>query len=156
MPALTDKPSPTYLNRLAKLEARIAALPSYVPPKPGTFWLDWKDNPRLRQEYLGALTSYVEWQEREAKPKKVKPAKVRYFATHEGGLHNGSFFRLHIKDGRLAQFVNGDYMGSTPEEFISAGPLRDGVPTTYGGSALIEYPEAEAERLIPHCNRPGN
>lgn len=148
---MPDQPSPTYLKRLAKLEARIAALgAAYTPPKPDTFWLHWGENPRTRQDYLGALANYVDWQEREAKPKKPKRVTARYWALHESGLRNGSFFRMLLKrSGKpeyltAAQFINGDYMGSDPPTLV------DGVPTRYGG-ALVEFPQEQAEKLIPSC-----
>jgi hypothetical protein len=158
---MPEQPSPTYLKRLAKLEARITALgAAYTPLPPHTFWLNWGDNPRSRQYYLGALGSYVAWQEREAKPKKPKRVTARYWAIHESGLRNGSFFRVLLKrSGKpehptAAQFINGDYMGSNPDEYMSCGDpptLMDDVPTHYGAGVLVEFTQERAEKLIPAC-----
>jgi hypothetical protein len=68
--------------------------------------------------------------------KKTKPA-VRYY-THahnvEGCLQNGSFVRQH-SDGRLAQYMNGDFMGAI-----------DAIPKT-----MTEVPADLANELLPRC-----
>lgn len=76
-------------------------------------------------------------------------SKPRYFALHVDGLRNGSFFRVH-KDGMIGQFINGDYMGGGPS-FLCAGPIVNGLPTTYYQQPLVEYQAKDAEKLIPAC-----
>jgi len=41
---------------------------------------------------------------------KAKTGAARYFALHEQGLRNGSFFRLRGL-GYCAQYTNGDFYG---------------------------------------------
>ena len=78
---------------------------------------------------------------------KQKPEKTatqtgpRYFAIHEAGLRNGSFFRVR-KPGHCAQFINGDFMGNIEH-----------LPETYSGLPLTEFPRDVAEKLIPRCCR---
>ena len=68
----------------------------------------------------------------------------RYFALHEAGLRNGSFFR--VSRYGCHQFINGDHIG---EDHCGAGPLVDGIPTTYGKQSLVEFEQEVAEKLIP-------
>src|SRR5215510_8405583 len=79
----------------------------------------------------------------DCKPREKKMAKQkeapRYFALHEWGLQNGSFFRVR-KPGHCAQFINGDFMGNVGE-----------LPETYAGQPLKEFPREQAEKLIPKC-----
>lgn len=92
----------------------------------------------------------------------VKPR--RYFALHDAGIRNGSFFRVYEHVNMVAQFVNGDHMGTTECSksgkvgppytgmFGSGDPvIVDGIPKTYAGKPLQEYLQDEAERLIPDC-----
>jgi|GEM_PF-2780251 len=72
------------------------------------------------------------------KNKKPKPTP-RYFALHEEGLRNGSFFRIR-RPGHCAQFINGDFMGDIGE-----------LPETYAGRPLVEFPREKARGLIPKC-----
>jgi len=63
----------------------------------------------------------------------------RYFALHEAGLRNGSFFRVR-RPGHCAQFINGDFMGDIKR-----------LPETYAGRPLVEFPREQARKLIPKC-----
>ncbi len=107
----------------------------------------------------------------EATAGKRPSRKPRYFALHEAGLRNGSFFRVweRVRSNDVAQFVNGDYCGvltvdkkvpgakvdldSIPHEMfgIGAPDIVDGIPLTYSGQPLVEYSKAEAEWFIPEC-----
>jgi hypothetical protein len=66
---------------------------------------------------------------------------VRYYALHEAGLRNGSFFRVRGPK-TCAQYINGDFMGNV-------GTL----PDSYAGQPLKEFDRKEAESLIPKCCR---
>lgn len=75
---------------------------------------------------------------RKSEPREEKPGP-RYFALHEAGLRNGSFFRVRSATV-CAQFINGDFCGNV-------GTL----PETYAGLPLKEFPRDLAEKLIPKC-----
>jgi hypothetical protein len=77
----------------------------------------------------------------EATMKRKANYSVRYFALHEEGLCNGSFFRVR-KPGHCAQYINGDFMGDTGQ-----------LPEVYAGQPLVEFPREQAEKLIPKCCR---
>jgi len=72
---------------------------------------------------------------------KAKTGAARYFALHEQGLRNGSFFRLR-GPGYCAKYTNGDFMGNIGR-----------LPETYAGRPLLEFAPSLAEKLIPKCCR---
>ncbi len=74
-------------------------------------------------------------------PKKTAKQAPRYFALHEAGLRNGSFFRVR-RPGHCAQFINGDFMGNIEQ-----------LPETYANQPLVEFSLDVAEKLIPKCCR---
>jgi len=65
----------------------------------------------------------------------------RYFALHEAGLRNGSFFVMR-RQGHCAQYINGDFMGNIGE-----------LPKLYAKQPLKEFPREEARKLLPDCCR---
>jgi hypothetical protein len=88
----------------------------------------------------------------------------RYFALHEAGLRNGSFFRVweRVRFNRVAQYVNGDHMGSVDgpkpgrlgpfyEGYFGIGApvILDGLPRNYFEGGVVEFDRKTAERLIP-------
>ena len=70
----------------------------------------------------------------------------RYYALHEAGLQNGSFYRVSQKacgdavEEIVAQYINGDFMGR-----------QDALPDKYCGMPLKEFSQTKAERLVPRC-----
>ena len=67
--------------------------------------------------------------------------KPKYFALHEAGLRNGSFFRVRSATV-CAQFINGDFMGNIG---ILPADMK------YAGHPLVEFDAKAAEKLIPRC-----
>lgn len=68
--------------------------------------------------------------------------KRKYYALHEAGLRNGSFYRVTRRGDEeiVGQFINGDFMGR-----------QDSLPKTYAGHPLKEFDQKRAEKLIPRC-----
>lgn len=75
-----------------------------------------------------------------AEPIKGGAGPTRYFAIHEAGLRNGSFYR--VSRHGVAQWINGDCMGKIEE-----------VPALYYKQSLVEFDRETAERLIPSVCR---
>jgi len=71
--------------------------------------------------------------------KRSNTARPKYY-THghniEGCLANGSYCRLD-PDGVIAQYMNGDYMGT-----------RESIP-----AGMVEVPADDAQRLLPKVCR---
>lgn len=72
---------------------------------------------------------------------------IRYFKAYPGGssmedqFRNGSFLRTGAAGrGKVAVFMNGDYMGADP-----------GTPKSLTAAGHEEVPKKVAEQLIPRC-----
>lgn len=66
--------------------------------------------------------------------KKQKPRYYTYAHNVEDALRNGSFCRVYA-DGRIAQYMNGDYLGDINK-----------IP-----ASMKEVPEDLALELLPKC-----
>lgn len=69
-------------------------------------------------------------------PRRAKPAYYTWSHNIEGCLRNGSFVRKDA-DGKLVQYMNGDFMG--------------GIRETPEGMCEVDY--EEAIELLPKCCR---
>lgn len=85
---------------------------------------------------------------------KTKTPRVRFFASYDGALENGSFWRVSYYPAYMrgvGLYINGDYM-DWGESAAATLAECDAHCEALLGTGYREYAPDEFKRLAPKCN----